>query len=172
MALHERPTEKQTECGAGTDASVDEGIDEAAMAQWKMAHDDAGKTRIGGRFSNAKKKAAEEERGESARKTGEKSRRGPHGETEGENFSGGKAIGEPAGGNEEGSVGPEKSGEKNAELRRRDGKFAFERRSGDGESATVDVGDEEREEEKDEDGPEGGREFFGWEGGVQGEGIV
>ena len=172
VILHERASEQQTEGGAGANSSIDEGIDEAAMTSGKMLDDDSGEARVGGGFSHAEKKAAEEERSESAREAGEKSGRGPDGETDSENLCRGKAIGEPAGKNEEGSVGPEKSGEKNAELRRRDGEFALERGGSNGKRAAVDVRDEEREKEKDEDGPESEREFFGWKRGVQGEGIV
>src|SRR5215471_16315391 len=78
-----------------------------------------------------------------------------------------EAVGEPAGKNEEGSVRPEKNGKQNAELFWRDGEFVFERGSGDGEGAAVDVRDEERKEEKDEDGPKIGREFFGMRSGLQ-----
>ena len=172
VTLHQRAAQKQTKCGAGTDSGVNEGIDEAAMPHRKMAHDDTGKTRVGGGFSDAKKEPAEEERSESAGKTREKSGSRPDGETDGEDFSRRETIGEPAGKNEEGSVRPEKSREKKAELGRRDGKLVFESWRGDGESAAVNVGNEEGEKEKDEDGPESGREFFGWRGRVQGAEIV
>ena len=55
---------------------------------------------------------------------------------------------------------------------RANGKFVLESWGGDGESAAVDVGDEEGEEEKNENSPESGREFFGWGRGVQGAEIV
>jgi len=108
--------------------------------------DDSGEAGIGGGFSDAEKKTAEEERGESAREASEKSGCGPDGESDGENFCGGETVGEPTGKNEEGRVGPEKGGEKDAELGGRDGKFAFERGGSDGEGAAVDVRDEEEEE--------------------------
>jgi hypothetical protein len=137
-----------------------------------MAHDDAGETRVGGGLSDAKKKTAHEERGESAGEAGEKSGRGPNRETDGEDFFRWKTIGEPAGKNQEGRVRPEKSGEKNTELRRRNGKFAFESWSGNGERAAVNVGDEEGEKKENENGPKDGREFSGCGGWVQGERIV
>ena len=84
----------------------------------------------------------------------------------------GETIGEPTGKNEERSVGPEKSGEKDAELRRGDGEFVLKCGCSDGERTAVDVGDEEGEEEKDEYDPESEREFFGWRRGVQGAEIV
>ena len=84
----------------------------------------------------------------------------------------GKTIGEPTGKDKERSVGPEKRGEKNAELRRWDGEFALEGGGSDGEGAAVDVRDEEGEEEKDENDPESEREFFRWSRGVQGAEIV
>ncbi len=172
VTLHEHATEKQAESGTGTDAGVDEGIDEATMPRGEMLDNDSGEAGIGGGFSDAEKKTAKEERGESAREASEKSGRGPDGESDGENFCGGKTIGEPAGENQEGRVSPEKGGEKNAELRRGNGEFAFESWRGDGKSAAVDVGDGEGKEEKDQDGPESGGEFFGWRGGVQGAEIV
>ena len=137
-----------------------------------MLDNDSGKAGIGGGFSDAEKKTAQKKRGESTREASEKSGRGPDGESDGENFCGGKTIGEPAGENQKERVSPEERGEKDAELRRGNGEFAFERGDSDGESAAVDVGDEEGEEEKDQDGPESGREFFGWRGGVQGAEIV
>jgi len=172
VALHERSAEEQAERGTGADAGVDEGIDEAAMAGGKILDDDSGEAGIGGGFSDAEKKTAEEERGESAREASEKSGRGPDGESDGENFCGGKTIGEPTGKNEERRVCPKKGGEKDAELRRGNREFAFERGGSNGERAAVDVGDEERKEEKNEDGPESGRELFGWRRGVQGAEIV
>ena len=172
VTLHERAAKEQAESGTGADAGVDEGIDEAAVAQRKMAHDDSGEAWIGGGFSDAEKKAAQEECRESTRETGEKSGSGPDGESDGEDFSRGKTVGKPTGENQERSVGPEKCGEENAELGRSDGKFALESWGGDGKRAAVDIGDEEGEEEKDENGPENGREFFGWSRGVQGAEIV
>ena len=57
-------------------------------------------------------------------------------------------------------------------MRWRDGEFALECGGSDGERASVDVGDEEGEEEKDENDPESEREFFRWSRGVQGAEIV
>lgn len=172
VMFDERAAEEQAESGTGADAGVDEGIDEAAMAGGEMLDDDSSEARIGSGFSDAEKKAAQEECGESAREAGEKSGRGPDGESDGEDFFRGKTVGEPTGKNEERSIGPEKRGEENAELERRDGKFALESWRGDGERAAVDVGDEQGEKEKDENGPERGREFFGWSSRVQGAEIV
>jgi len=108
--------------------------------------DDSGEAGIGGGLSDAEKKTAEEERGESTRQASEKSGRRPDGESDGENFCGGKTIGEPTRKNEERRVRPEKGGEKDAELRRWNGEFALESWRGDGEGAAVDVRDEEGEE--------------------------
>ena len=91
---------------------------------------------------------------------------------EDQRFALGVTIGEPAGKNEERSVGPEKRGEKDPELRRGDRKFALECGRGDGERTAVDVGDEEGEEKKEENSPESERKFFGWRRGVQGAEIV
>ena len=55
---------------------------------------------------------------------------------------------------------------------RANGKFVLESWGGDGESAAVDVGDEEGEEEKEENDPESERKFFRWRRGVQGAEIV
>ena len=134
--------------------------------------DDSSEAGIGGGFSDAEKKTAEKERGESTREASDKSGRGPDGESYGENFTRRKTIGEPTGKNEKRRVGPEKGGEKDAELGWGNGEFAFEGGRGDGERASVDVGDEEGEEEKDENGPESERKFFGWRRGVQGAEIV
>jgi len=142
------------------------------MPRGEMLDDDSGEAGISGGFSDAEKKTAQEERGESTRETREKSGRGPDGESAGQNFCGGKTIGKPTGKNEEGRVRPEKGGKKDAELRRGNGEFAFEGRGSDGERAAVDIGDEEGEEEEDQDGPESGRELFGWRRGVQGAEIV
>jgi len=159
--LHQNAAEKKAESGAGTDAGVDEGVREAAMTFGKMADDDVCEAGIGDGFSDAEKKPAEEKKREAAGEAGEKRCSGPEREADSENFCGGKFVSEPAGENQEGSVRPEKSGEQDAELRSGKGKFALDCGDGDGESAAVDVGDEEREEEEGEDGPEGGGEFFG-----------
>ena len=85
-----------------------------------------------------------------------------------------ETIRKPSVKDEERSVGPEKGGEKESKPPGRNGEFVLQRRSGDGKRASVDVGDEERQEEKGEDGPEGGREFLGLRSvsGVHGAGIV
>ena len=57
-------------------------------------------------------------------------------------------------------------------MRRWDGEFALEGGGSDGERAAVDVGDEEGEKQKDQNGPESGGEFFGWRRGVQDAEIV
>ena len=57
-------------------------------------------------------------------------------------------------------------------MRWRDGEFALEGGGSDGERASVDVGNEKGEEEKDENDPESEREFFRWSRGVQGAEIV
>ncbi len=130
------------------------------MTLRKIADDEVGEAGISDGFSDAKKKAAEKERGETARVSGEKCGRGPDGESETENFCGGETVGEPPGKNQEGSVGEEEGREKNAEASRRNGKFVLKSGCGDGEGAAVNVRDEEREEEKGEDCPESGRKLF------------
>ena len=142
------------------------------MARWKIAHDDVGEAGISRGFSCAEKKTTEKKRGESSREASEESGRGPDGETDGENVARVETVGEPTGKKEEGSVGPEKGGEKKSEARWRDGEFAFERGRGDGECAAVNVGNENGEKEKRENGAESRRKFFGLRGCVQSAEIV
>jgi hypothetical protein len=149
---HHEAAAEGADGGSPADGGDEKAVGEATIFFLKRFAEDFGAGGEDDSFADAEEEAHGKEGGEAAGESGEDGGGRPCEESGGEYSVGAEAIDEPADGDLEEDVGPEEGGEENAELRGGEAPFFAEERGGEGEVTSVDVVDEDCDDQQGDDG--------------------
>jgi len=157
----EESTEKKAKPGTEEKTGAEHGIGETAVIVGKIESQNFAIRRIGDRLAEAEQQAQSEEQGEGMNESREGGGDRPKREAGSEDEVDVETIHQPSGNQLGEAVGPEESGEEEAEARGGEGEFILEKRCGDGEIAAVDVVDEDGNSQEDKGDEETRRDTIG-----------